>query len=210
MNLPLEAIPISALQHWSYCPRQWALIHQEQVFTENIHTMRGQAVHSRVDMSGFENRPGLRIERALPLWCDRLGLVGKADIVEFSGDGTPYPVEYKHGRMSKNPMKRHHDELQLTAQALCLEEMLSIPVREGAVYQASSKKRRIVLITDTLREEVTATVDAIRQMLASGIMPPPTSAVERCQECSLIDDCQPDALRILTAIDTRQLFDPEN
>jgi CRISPR-associated exonuclease Cas4 len=90
---PLDPIPLSALQHRAYCPRQCALIHVEQVFEENIFTQRGQALHKRVDYPGFELRDGLRIERALPLFCDRLGLVGKADVVEFMPDGTPYPVE---------------------------------------------------------------------------------------------------------------------
>ena len=92
----LDPITLSALQHWCYCPRQCALIHVEQVFAENLFTLRGQALHKRVDDPGFEVRDGLRVERALPLFCDRLGLVGKADIVEFSPDGTPYPVEYRH------------------------------------------------------------------------------------------------------------------
>lgn len=94
---PLDPIPLSALQHWAYCPRQCALIHVEQVFEDNIFTQRGQALHKRVDDPGFEVRDGLRVERALPLFCDRLGLVGKGDVVEFLADGTPYPVEYKHG-----------------------------------------------------------------------------------------------------------------
>jgi len=98
---PLDPIPLSALQHWAYCPRQCALIHVEQVFEENLFTWRGQALHKRVDDPGCEVRDGLRVERALPLFCDRLGLVGKADVVEFMPDGTPYPVEYKHGSRNK-------------------------------------------------------------------------------------------------------------
>jgi CRISPR-associated exonuclease Cas4 len=107
-------ISISALQHYSYCPRQCALIHQEQVFADNIHTARGHAVHKHVDEPGFESRPNLRIERALPLYSTQLGLTGKADIVEFLSDGTPYPVEYKHG--ARRP--KLHDDIQLAAQAI--------------------------------------------------------------------------------------------
>ena len=92
MSEPIDPIPISALQHWSYCPRQCALIHLEQAFAENLHTLRGQAVHGRVDQPGFETRSGCRLERALPLWSERLGLIGKADMVEFLPDGTPYPA----------------------------------------------------------------------------------------------------------------------
>lgn len=202
-------IPISALQHWSYCPRQCALIHQEQAFAENIFTMRGQAVHARVDMPGFESRLGVRTERALPIWSERLGLVGKADVVEFSATGVPYPVEYKHGRVSKDAAKRHHDDLQLTAQAICLEEIFERGVPEGAIFQASSKKRRVVPITEALKGEVAATTEAIRQMLLSAQMPPPTSDVGRCHNCSLVDLCQPDALRQIALIDKQTLFDPE-
>lgn len=202
-------IPISALQHWSYCPRQCALIHQEQAFAENVYTLRGQAVHERVDMPGFESRAGVRTERALPIWCERLGLIGKADVVEFDSSGAPYPVEYKHGRASIDPIKRHHDDLQLAAQALCLEEMLNVTIAEGAIFQASSKKRRIVVLTPQLKAEVASITTAIREMLLAEAMPPPTTDLPRCDKCSLIDLCQPDALRQLAQIEKQQLFDPE-
>ena len=142
----LDPITLSALQHWCYCPRQCALIHVEQVFAENLFTQRGQALHKRVDDPGFEVRDGLRVERALPLFCDRLGLVGKADIVEFSPDGTPYTVEYKHGSRHKRADIAACDDLQLAAQALCLEEMFARPVPEGALYYATSRRRRIVAV----------------------------------------------------------------
>ena len=129
---PPDNIALSDLQHWCYCPRQCMLIHAEQAFEENIHTLRGQAVHEKVDQPGVETRPGLKVARAIPLWCERLGLSGKADIVEFLADGTPYPVEYKHGRKG-NAGKGIHDDLQLTAQALCLEEMTGHPVPYGAI-----------------------------------------------------------------------------
>jgi len=125
-----DLIPLSALQHWCYCPRQCALIHVEQAFAENVVTLRGQAVHSRVDQPGLEMRAGLRIERALPVWSERLGLIGKADIVEFEMDGTPYPVEYKHGSKRKAGFIAACDELQLAAQALCLEEMTGRPASQ--------------------------------------------------------------------------------
>jgi uncharacterized protein (DUF433 family) len=112
-----DPIPLSALQHWCYCPRQCALIHVEQVFADNLHTLRGQAVHRQVDQPGVETRAGLRVERALPVWSDRLGLIGKADVVEFEADGTPYPVEYKHGSRNKAPWIAACDDLQLAAQA---------------------------------------------------------------------------------------------
>ena len=209
MPEPVDPIPISALQHWSYCHRQCALIHLEQVFSENVHTLRGQAVHARVDTAGFESRPNCRVERSLPLWCERLGLIGKADIVEFLKDGTPYPVEYKHGRLSKNPHKQGHDDLQLAAQALCLEEMTGRAVLEGAIYQASSHKRRAVAITAELRAAVEQAANEIREMLAAGRLPAPLVDDSRCKECSLFDQCQPRALNAFATLSRGQLFDPD-
>jgi len=98
-----DLIMLSALQHWSYCPRQCALIHLEQAFDENVHTMRGNAVHKRVDDPGFETFEGVRSERALPVWSDQLGLIGKCDMVEFHPDGQIHPVEYKHGKKRNLP-----------------------------------------------------------------------------------------------------------
>lgn len=209
-NAGLELIPLSALQHWAYCPRQCALIHVEQAFAENVHTLRGQAVHSRVDDPSVEVRAGLRIERALPIWSEKLGLIGKADVVEFEPDGTPYPVEYKHGSRRKNARIAACDDLQLAAQAMCLEEMTGRPVAEGALFYASSKRRRIVSITPALRVEVTQTISEIRSMLSAGNLPPPVND-ERCRACSLIELCQPEAL---TASERERglrdrLFDPE-
>lgn len=97
-----DTLMLSALQHWSYCPRQCGLIHLEQAFADNVHTQRGNAVHERVDEPGFEEKTAARVERALPVWSERLGLSGKCDVVEFLPDGTPYPVEYKHGRSAKS------------------------------------------------------------------------------------------------------------
>lgn len=190
---PLDPLPLSALQHWAYCPRQCALIHVEQVFEENIFTQRGQALHKRVDDPGFELRDGLRIERALPLFCDRLGLVGKADVVEFMPDGTPYPVEYKHGSRHKRADIAACDDLQLAAQALCLEEMFGKPVPEGALYYASSRRRRVVALDADLRAKVASTVAAVRHLLQSGAMPSPLND-DHCRACSLRDLCQPEAL----------------
>ncbi|WP_313916180.1 CRISPR-associated protein Cas4 [Tahibacter sp.] len=181
-----DAIPISALQHWSYCPRQCALIHVEQAFVENVHTLRGRAVHSLVDQPGIETLPGRRVERSMPLWCERLGLVGKGDVVEFLPDGTPFPVEYKHGKRRSH----RHDELQLAAQAICLEEMTGRPVVAGALYHHGSRRRREVAIDATLRDAVTEAVLAIRSMLAAAVLPPPVDDA-RCRQCSMQSLCQP-------------------
>lgn len=184
-----DAVPISALQHYSYCPRQCALIHMEQTFDENLYTLRGRAVHEQVDTPESRLEEGVRVERALPLYSRSLGLVGKADVVEFAANGTPYPVEYKHGprRFSE------HDDLQLAAQALCLEEMAGREVPFGAIYHHSSRRRREIAITPALRNKVKSMVPAIRSMLQSGRLPPPV-ADERCRHCSLKDACQPEAV----------------
>ncbi len=184
-----DPIPLSALQHWAYCPRQCALIHLEQYFADNIHTARGQAVHQLVDEPGYEIKSGVRVERALPLWSDRLGLIGKADLVEFHSDGSIFPVEFKHGPRRE----KHYDDIQLAAQAMCLEDMLNRPVPQGAIYHASSRRRRVVDFTPALRQSVIDTAEAIRAMLASGILPPPVNDA-RCRECSLKEACQPEAL----------------
>ena len=145
-----DAIAISALQHYSYCPRQCALIHAEQAWDENVYTLRGQAVHQQVDTPESRAEGEVRVERALPLYSRRLGLVGRADVVEFLPDGTPFPVEYKHGPRRA----RQHDDLQLAAQAMCLEEMLGRPVPCGAIFHHSSRRRREVVITAALRATV--------------------------------------------------------
>jgi len=193
MNQTTDPVPLSALQHWAYCPRQCGLIHLEQSFADNLHTARGQAVHQLVDIPGYEMKAGVKVERALPLWSDSLNLIGKADLVEFHPDGTVFPVEFKHGPKRQ----KHHDDLQLAAQALCLEEMLARVITHGAIYHASSHKRREVAITPSLREAVVQTAEAIRTMLGSGKLPAPAND-ERCRACSLQELCQPEVLSAQT------------
>lgn len=196
-----ELIPLSALNHWAYCPRRCGLIHLEGEFTDNIHTARGNAEHERVDRVTYETqRSGARTEFALPVWSDRFGLIGKCDAVEFWQDGTIYPVEYKHG-----PKRKWlNDDIQLAAQAMCLEDMLGRPVPKGAIYHASSHRRREVAISPALRERVIETATAIREMLASGKLPKPVNDA-RCKECSLKELCQPEALSVPSKL--RQLND---
>ena len=206
----MEPISISALQHWQYCPRQCALIHLDQAFEENVHTLRGQAVHSTVDTPGFEARRGFRVERALPIWSERLGLSGKGDVVEFQADGTPYPVEYKHGSKRKAPRIAECDDIQLAAQAMCLEEMTGKSVSEGAIFYASSRRRRLVQVNDGLRLQVQQAVAAVRSMLLTGRLPPAVND-ERCRACSLFQQCQPRVNQPRSDIDAHYaaLFDPE-
>ncbi|MEO8008466.1 MAG: CRISPR-associated protein Cas4 [Betaproteobacteria bacterium] len=202
-----DPIPLSALNHWGYCPRRYYLIHVEGEFVDNIHTSRGQAEHQRVDEIRHETTGNCRIETALPVWSDRLGLVGKCDVVEFLADGTPYPVEYKHGARKK----WINDDLQLAAQALCLEEMTGKPVPTGAIYHLSSRRRREVLITAALREEVVHAIAAIREIICAGKSPNPVND-RRCDQCSLKEICQPAAVGNVSAIAKahRVLFDPES
>lgn len=187
---PEDYVMLSALQHYVYCPRQCALIHVEQVWDENLYTLRGQRVHDKVDIPDSEILEGVRVERALPLWSHKLGLIGVADLVEFSLDGTPYPVEYKSG--SKKP--RAADDVQLCAQAICLEEMFQRPVPLGAIYHAASKRRREVKLDEALRLLVVQTTQNVRSLIASGKLPAPV-ADQRCPDCSLIDACMPYALQ---------------
>lgn len=181
-----DLVAVSALQHWSYCPRQMALIHVEQAWGENLYTLRGRHVHALVDEPGGQTEYGVRVERALPLWSDTLGLVGKADVVEFAADGTPCPVEYKHGPRRASA----HDDLQVAAQAVCLEEMTGRPVPAGAVFHHGSRRRRAVPITPALRRAVADATAAVRAVLRSGVLPPAVNDA-RCPKCSLRESCLP-------------------
>jgi CRISPR-associated exonuclease Cas4 len=180
-----DLVMISALQHHSYCPRQCGLIHIDQAWDENLYTLRGRRVHEQVDVPGGETAGAVRIERGLPLWSDRLGLVGKADVVEFRA-GVPLPVEYKHGPRRQS----RHDELQLAAQALCLEEMFRVAVPRGVIYHHSSRRRREVAIGAALRAAVEETTRLVRSMLRSGRLPDAVNDA-RCDKCSLRASCLP-------------------
>ncbi|MFN3651620.1 MAG: CRISPR-associated protein Cas4 [Armatimonadota bacterium] len=184
-----DLVMISALEHYSYCPRQCGLIHVEQVFDENVFTLRGRRAHERAHEAVSRMEDGVRVERGLPLWSDRLGLVGVADVVELRPDGTVYPVEYKHGARRQT----RHDALQLCAQALCLEEMLRVPVPLGAIFSHGSRRRRELALTPELRAETEQAVRDVRAMLRRGALPPAVNDA-RCPSCSLIDACLPEAL----------------
>jgi CRISPR-associated exonuclease Cas4 len=212
MSPESEPIAISALQHWHYCPRQCGLIHLEQVFDENIYTLRGQAVHAKADKPGVETAKGVRVERALPLWHDDLGLIGKSDVVEFLPGGVPYPVEYKHGSRHKAADIAACDDIQLAAQAMCLQAMTGNAVDEGAIFYATSKRRRVVAVTLELRQSVIQTATDIRAMLASNKLPPPlegAQAAKRCKACSLMDRCQPQAAHASLVTARAALFEPD-
>lgn len=185
-----ELIAISALSHYSYCPRRCALIHIEQVWTENRFTAEGRIMHEKVHEQDRESRGNVRIEYGLPLRSLRLGLIGKADVVEFhrldKETWQPFPVEYKRGK----PKLDHCDMIQLCAQAMCLEEMLSISVSKGAIFYGRTRRRLDVSFDDALRQETEEAAKQAHQLINSGITPPPVYE-KRCESCSLIGECLP-------------------
>jgi CRISPR-associated exonuclease Cas4 len=185
---PDHLVWVSMVQHYAYCPRQWALIEREQVFGENLFTLRGRAVHELVDVPASEVRNQIRIEQSLPIWSETWGLIGKADVVEFHPDGM-IPVEYKHG-----PRKpREADDLQVVAQAVCLEEMFSRPVVRGYIYHFRSRHRREVHITENLKIRLSEVLRNIRAWRKRDDLPT-APADKRCWGCSLIESCLPEAL----------------
>ena len=177
-------IPISAIEHFVYCPRQCALIHCDGVWADNVHTVRGTRAHRRVDGGQHRVERGRQVLRGIPLWSEPLGLSGRADVVEMDGD-TVRPVEYKSG-------VRHGiaADLQLCAQALCLEDMLGITVPSGSVWYGGPRRRVEVEFTDALRGQVMAAIDAIREQLLTGVLPDAVND-ERCTECQLLHHCLP-------------------
>ncbi|MCR6630687.1 MAG: CRISPR-associated protein Cas4 [Magnetospirillum sp.] len=185
-----DLIPLSALQHWLVCPRQCALIHLEQQWQDNRLTAEGNVLHQAVDQAGSESRHGVRRVTGLPLRSVRLGLSGRADVVEFrpdpDGGEVPYPIEHKRGR--EKPDDR--DKVQLCAQAMCLEEALGVPVPEGSLFYAATRRRQLVGFDDGLRRRVKEAATAIRAMLESGRTPPPV-VIAACKGCSLADLCLP-------------------
>jgi CRISPR-associated exonuclease Cas4 len=148
--------------------------------------MRGHIMHERADLPGSDLRGDVRVERALPLFSRRLNLSGRADAVEFHSDGRVVPVEYKSGRRKA----RLSDDLQLCAQALCLEEMFDRAIPDGAIFHGPERRRRPVVFTETLRTTVERTVADIGAMLASRKLPPAVHDA-RCTDCSLLRLCLP-------------------
>lgn len=185
-----DLIPISALQHYLYCPRQCALIHVERQWAESRHTAEGRLLHERVDQPVAERRKGVRTVTAMPLLSLPLGITGIADVVEFhrGDDGEAvFPVEYKRGA----PKAHRADEVQLCAQALCLEAMLACTVPNGALFYGKTRRRKEIRFDDTLRALTRQTIDATRQMILTHHTPSAKYEAKRCDACSLIDLCQP-------------------
>lgn len=179
-----DLLPLSGLQHLAFCPRQWGLIHLEQQWRENRLTAEGRQLHERADLPGQTRRGKLRTVRGMWLESRQLGLSGKADVVEFRPE--PFPVEYKRGKRKPTDC----DAVQLCAQALCLEEMLSVSVPLGAFFYGQPRRRLEVEFTAHLRAR---TADLARTMhrLYRGGETPPAQPGTHCANCSLVDMCMP-------------------
>ena len=194
-----DYLMISGIQHFKFCRRQWALIHIEQQWAENIHTAVGELMHKKVhDPELLEKRKGLIIARALPVSSRILGVSGTCDVVEFrqSEDGirlhghrgqySVYPVEYKKGK----PKLTEEDRLQLAAQAMCLEEMFSAQVPEGAVFYGETRRREPVAITEELRQEVRRCFQEMHAYYDRNYTPK-VKYSKSCSACSLKEICLP-------------------
>jgi CRISPR-associated exonuclease Cas4 len=184
-------IPLSALQHYLFCPRQCALIHVEQLWAEDAATAEGQLLHAKADAARPETRPGVRVVRGLAVRSLALGVTGRADVVEFRGGGAdgrgqPFPIEYKRGR----PKAHRADEVQLCGQAICLEEMFGVPVSEGALFYGETRRRHPVTFDHELRALTARIAAETRAMIAAMKTPPPVHT-PACKRCSLLTLCQP-------------------
>jgi CRISPR-associated exonuclease Cas4 len=184
----MDHLPLSLLNDYLYCERRAALKTVEGVRSANAHTAKGDIVHEHADLPGYEMAKGVTLLRALPVWSDTLGLSGKCDIVEQRADGTLFPVEYKSGKRRQ----WDNDDVQLCAQALCLEEMQGTAIPGGAVFHADSKRRREVPFTSELRALTHQTITALHE-LAAGSTVPPAVFKAACEHCSLFDICLPRA-----------------
>lgn len=178
--------PLSALNHLLYCERRCALIHIEGAFVENVYTLEGTLAHEGADTPGYESAAGVRVVKALPLYSKKLRLVGKADIVEFRG-GVPYPVDYKRGKRKKWA----NDDVQLCAQALCLEEMLGAAVPCGAIFHAQSKRRRELEFTTAIRAETMTAIERLHVLLSTRVVAR-AELKPQCDGCSLHEVCLPE------------------
>ena len=191
-----DLIPLSALQHLLFCERQCALIHIEQIWAENLFTAEGRIMHERVHTADRESRGSIRIEYSMWLRSLRLGLIGKADVVEFHrkpdslkaglAAWVPFPVEYKRGK----PKKDNCDKVQLCAQALCLEEMLDVEVPCGALFYGKKRRRTDVVFDGALRQQTEDTAIRLHELIASGRTPKPVYT-PKCDSCSLAKICLP-------------------
>ena len=184
-----DLIQLSALQHLVFCERQCALIHIEQLWSENVFTAEGRIMHEKVDTANRESRGSIRIEYGVPMRSLRLGLIGKADVVEFHKKDDrwiPFPVEYKRGK----PKPDNSDKAQLCAQALCLEEMMKVEIPEGALFYGQTRHRHDVKFDSALRNETEEAAGRLHDLIASGVTPKAEYSA-KCKKCSLVELCLP-------------------
>ncbi len=181
-----DLLPISALQHLLFCERQCALIHVEREWSENRFTAEGRVMHERAHAGPDESRPGVRISRGMEVASARLGLFGQCDVVEFYQEGRVIPVEYKRGK----PKSHRADEVQLCAQALCLEEMLGRPVPLGALFYGEPRRRSEVPFDEALRALTVDTATRLHTLIDSR-QTPPAYREKKCDHCSLLPLCMP-------------------
>ncbi|MCG8473855.1 MAG: CRISPR-associated protein Cas4 [Desulfobacterales bacterium] len=187
-----DLLPLSALQHLLFCRRQCALIHVERLWVENRYTAEGRVLHERVDRGGERLEPDIRVVYAMELKSKRLGLVGKADVVEFhqAEEGwVPYPVEYKRGKSKKGD----YDRVQLCAQALCLEEQYRLSIFEGSLFYGKTRRRETVSFDDALRSETKIAARSLHELVESEETPE-ARYFKGCDTCSLMDLCMPKVL----------------
>lgn len=183
------SVPISALEHYDYCPRQAALIHVDRYFESTVDTVRGDLAHAAVNRPGAgTDRRRRAVWRSLPVWSDRLGMHGVCDVVEFDEAGRPTPVEHKSGRYRPGGPA----DLQAGAQAICLAEMFDVAVPEAVVFAGADRKRYAVAVDEPLLAKVAHIVAQVREILSSGQLPPAVND-RRCRRCSLRDGCLPEA-----------------
>lgn len=183
----LKPIPLSALQHYAFCPRQCALIHNHQAWADNWHTAKGNILHERVDRTEPEQRKGIRFERAVYVNAPKLRLVGKLDLLEVElATGKLTPVEYKKGKAKTD----NWDRIQLCAQALCLEEMMDKSIEQGAMWYWQTRRREVVELTPSLRDETLTVIDKVAALFDSALLPQAVYG-KHCLACSLIDICNP-------------------
>jgi len=180
-------LPLSALQHFLYCPRQCGLIHLDQAWEENRFTAEGRVMHERAHDGPDESRSGVRTTRGMAVRSLSLGISGQCDIVEFHPDGTILPVEYKRGK----PKGHRADEVQLCAQAMCLEEMIGRTIPRGALFYGKPHRRTDVACDDSLRQLTTDTAGRLHALMASRLLPAAEYEKRKCDACSLIGPCQP-------------------
>lgn len=216
-----DYIMLSALQHYMFCKRQCALIHIEQLWQENFFTTAGKLMHERAHDAGCETRKNLHTARGLRLSSEKYGITGVTDVVEFrrieektefaavlpyrDGFWTVFPVEYKRGKTKEEPW----DEVQLCAQALCLEEMLNVKIDKGALFYGEEHRRREIQFDESLKGLTEKIIEKTHELIKSGITPPPV-VEKKCQSCSLNEICIPQKMGRSAKSYETEIFEAEN